>query len=345
MFALGVSFLYGLAVAAAAVAAPRLNGHVYEGTMHHGALGKVVFQVGRDGKTMQFTGRASFATACRKNGRSTGRYEAVVVAHRQKHDTSSTVAPLVNIKSNGKFYGAGSQRVTRGRSRGATLRYHFAGHFTGSGNSAVGRFYINNCASSLFRASLVVPQSRVALAATSGLVAAYGFNEGSGATVADASGNGNNGTISNATWSTAGKFGDALSFNGTSSVVTIPNSASLQLSSGMTLEAWVNPSTVNATWRDVIYKGNDNFYLEAMSTNSSRPDAGSRPEPPNLLVGERGVEAVVAWSARKDRPDLEHLFIAHREYDVVKVDRIRCVTAGQANPVAQFRSEVGHAVR
>ncbi len=56
--------------------------------------------------------------------------------------------------------------------------------------------------------------------------------------------------------------------------MTIPNSASLQLSSGMTLEAWVNPSTVNTNWRDVIYKGNDNYYLEATSTDSSRPDAG-----------------------------------------------------------------------
>ena len=42
----------------------------------------------------------------------------------------------------------------------------------------------------------------------------------------------------------------------------------------MTLEAWVNPSTVNANWRDVIYKANDNFYLEATSTNGSVPDAG-----------------------------------------------------------------------
>src|ERR1700729_3106318 len=93
-----------------------------------------------------------------------------------------------------------------------------------------------------------------AAAASSGLVAAYGFDEGSGTTVTDASGNGNNGTISGATWSTAGKYGDALSFNGTSSLVTIPNSASLQLSGGMTLEAWVKPSTVNANWRDVLYK-------------------------------------------------------------------------------------------
>ncbi len=42
----------------------------------------------------------------------------------------------------------------------------------------------------------------------------------------------------------------------------------------MTLEAWVDPSTVNANYRDVIYKANDNFYLEATSSNSSRPDAG-----------------------------------------------------------------------
>ena len=42
----------------------------------------------------------------------------------------------------------------------------------------------------------------------------------------------------------------------------------------MTLEAWVNPSTVNNNWRDVIYKGNDNYYLEATSSNASKPDAG-----------------------------------------------------------------------
>ena len=106
------------------------------------------------------------------------------------------------------------------------------------------------------------------MAAPSGLVAAYGFDEGSGTTVTDASGNGNNGTITNATWATSGKYGDALQFNGTNALVTVPDAASLHLSSGMTLEAWVNPSTVNANWRDVIYKGNDNFYLEATSTNA-----------------------------------------------------------------------------
>jgi hypothetical protein len=112
-------------------------------------------------------------------------------------------------------------------------------------------------------------------AVASGLVAAYGFDEGSGTTVTDASGNGNNGTISGATWSTAGKYGDALNFNGTNSLVTIHDSASLHLTTGMTLEAWVDPSKVDANWRDVLYKANDNFYLEATSTNGSLPDAGA----------------------------------------------------------------------
>ena len=101
-------------------------------------------------------------------------------------------------------------------------------------------------------------------------MAAYGFDEGSGTTVTDASGNGNNGTISNATWAATGKYGKALQFNGTNALVTVPDAASLHLSTGMTLEAWVNPSAVNSTWRDVIYKGNDNYYLEATSTNASR---------------------------------------------------------------------------
>ena len=106
------------------------------------------------------------------------------------------------------------------------------------------------------------------------MVAAYAFDEGSGTTVADASGNGNTGTLSNVTWATGGRYGNALSFNGTSARVNVPNSSSLQLTSGMTLEAWVNPLSVSSAWRDVIYKGNDNYYLEGTSGNSGRPAGG-----------------------------------------------------------------------
>jgi PKD repeat protein len=72
-----------------------------------------------------------------------------------------------------------------------------------------------------------------------GLVAAYGFEEGSGTTVTDASGNGLNGTVNGATWSTAGKDGGALIFNGTNSYVDLGNPVPLQLTGSMTLSAWV----------------------------------------------------------------------------------------------------------
>ena len=116
--------------------------------------------------------------------------------------------------------------------------------------------------------------ARQSQATASGLVAAYAFSEGSGTTVADLSGNGNNGTVSNATWTTAGKFGNALVFNGTSARVNVPDSSSLDLTTGMTLEAWVNPTTVSAVWRDVVYKGNDSYYLEGTSGNAGVPAGG-----------------------------------------------------------------------
>src|SRR4029079_8788897 len=90
----------------------------------------------------------------------------------------------------------------------------------------------------------------------------------------DASGNGNTGTISGATWSTGGKYGSALSLHGSPRRGTIPNSSSLQLSSGMTLEAWVNPTTVSSAWRDVIEKGNDNYFLMGTTDHGSAAGGG-----------------------------------------------------------------------
>lgn len=42
----------------------------------------------------------------------------------------------------------------------------------------------------------------------------------------------------------------------------------------MTLEAWVNPSRRTGVWRDVIYKGDDNYYLEADSTSGTPVTGG-----------------------------------------------------------------------
>ena len=86
-----------------------------------------------------------------------------------------------------------------------------------------------------------------------GLVAAYGLNEGSGSTTADASGNSNTGTISGAAWTSSGRYGSALSFNGSSNRIIINDSNSLDLKTGMTLEAWVYPTSLSG-WRSVILK-------------------------------------------------------------------------------------------
>ncbi len=108
----------------------------------------------------------------------------------------------------------------------------------------------------------------------SGLVAAYSFDEGTGTTVADASGNSNTGTLTTGpAWSTQGKYGKALSFNG-SGLVTISDSNTLDLTTGMTLEAWVYPTTTSSQWKDIIYKANDMYYLEGSSTQSGAPATG-----------------------------------------------------------------------
>jgi len=106
-----------------------------------------------------------------------------------------------------------------------------------------------------------------------GLVAAYGFNEGAGTSVTDASGNGNNGAIGTATWTAAGKFGQALTFNGSSAMVTVNDAPSLDLTTGMTLEAWVYPTAVG-WWRDVIYKGPNDIYYLMGSSNEDTPAVG-----------------------------------------------------------------------
>ncbi|NRQ31396.1 PKD domain-containing protein [Nonomuraea sp. NN258] len=98
-----------------------------------------------------------------------------------------------------------------------------------------------------------VPAVVTAPPANPGLVAAYGMNEGGGTTIADVSGGGNSGTLTSASWTNGGKYGAALSFDGSSSWVTVADAASLRLTNGMTVEAWVRPSTVTG-WRTVLMK-------------------------------------------------------------------------------------------
>jgi len=114
----------------------------------------------------------------------------------------------------------------------------------------------------------------VSLSVPTGLVAAYGFDEGSGTSTADQSGNGNTGSLSNTLWSAGGKFGGALSFNGSNARVNVADSASLHLTTGMTLEAWVKPTSLS-NWSTVVFKERTGYYAEALyaNTDNNRPSA------------------------------------------------------------------------
>ncbi len=93
-------------------------------------------------------------------------------------------------------------------------------------------------------------------------VAAYSFDEGTGSTVDDRSGNGNAGTVAGATWA-QGRFGFALSFDGGDDVVRVPPSTSLDIGPALTLSAWIRPTTSQSGWRTVLHREQDAFFLDA----------------------------------------------------------------------------------
>ena len=130
-----------------------------------------------------------------------------------------------------------------------------------------------------------------------GLIATYSFDEGSGLSANDGSGNAHTGVISGATWTIAGKYGSALSFNGTNSWVTVADANDLDLTTGLTLEAWVFPTAAATatTWRNVLIKersGGEIYNLYA-DTDTHVPAAYVvRSANPGTPVGVNGVAQV-----------------------------------------------------
>ena len=214
----------------------------------------------------------------------------------------------VVVTGSGTTYNVAVSGMTSNGTVIATVSVNAAQDTAGNGNTAS-----TSTDNSVTYAGITAP----------GFVAAYSFDEGIGTTVADATGNGNTGTIANANWTSGGKYGNALVFNGTNALVTINDSASLHLTTAMTLEAWVNPSAVNSAWRDVIYKGSDNYYLEATSSSSGVPVGGG-------TFGAAGKEtygtaalAVNTWS---------HLAVTYRIKPLHSHDYFTAVPNGYNGP-------------
>jgi hypothetical protein len=84
----------------------------------------------------------------------------------------------------------------------------------------------------------------VTISPAGGLVGQWNLDEGTGTTTADSSGLGNNATFVGApTWVT-GVHGGALKLNGTTDYLTVPDAASLDATTALTISAWVRPTKV-----------------------------------------------------------------------------------------------------
>ena len=179
----------------------------------------------------------------------------------------------VTTKSRGMVHGS-SKKLYRqkgtGRARAGNLRTPVRIEVRGRGGKPVA-------------GASVVSGSAVALVVSlgpsaSGLVLALGFDEASGLTAIDSSGRGLNGTIREAV-RLPGKIGGALSFDGVNDWVTVADANALDLTTAMTLEAWVNPTAMSG-WETVVLKERGPGALSyALQAHDGAPLAGGTAAP------------------------------------------------------------------
>ncbi|MCK5396218.1 MAG: DUF4347 domain-containing protein, partial [Gammaproteobacteria bacterium] len=93
-------------------------------------------------------------------------------------------------------------------------------------------------------------------ATASDLEAAWQFDEGAGTTTADATGNGNEGTLNGTTWTTSSRTGNAaLSFDGTNDYVqTASSTVDLSTAMNFTLSAWFQTDTTSGQ-QHILWQG------------------------------------------------------------------------------------------
>ena len=145
--------------------------------------------------------------------------------------------------------------------------------------------------------AVTVTVNNAVTAPAAGLMAAYGFNEGSGTTTADNSARGHTGSLSNTAWTAAGHAGSALTFNGSSSWVAVPDSPDFDLTTGLTLEAWLNPTSVTG-WRTVVLKEavGDLAYGLYANDEGTQPVVSLRSGGTTTVAGSPSRLAVNTWS-------------------------------------------------
>lgn len=87
---------------------------------------------------------------------------------------------------------------------------------------------------------------------TTGLMSRWSFDN---CKATDNSGNGNNGTIVGGLKCVAGISGKAMQFNGATSYIKVPSSASLNPANQLTMSFWVKVQGVTNMWSPLLHKG------------------------------------------------------------------------------------------
>ena len=119
----------------------------------------------------------------------------------------------------------------------------------------------NILVSALFLMFLLSIYSMAMGQAENSLVGYWPFDEGSGKTANDISGNGHDGELIDDPQWVQGKFDSALDFGGTGSYVLVPDDDGLDLSDEVTITAWFNLNEAIAGARRMISKNNSIFVI------------------------------------------------------------------------------------
>lgn len=143
-----------------------------------------------------------------------------------------------------------------------------------SGGSFIPQAAEPTCCTGTCQTPITIPQI--------GLIASYSFDEGTGTSIQDSSGNNNHGTITNNPQWVSGVSGTALDFDGIDDYVTIPNSAILNPTNEITITAWVK----NPISGMIISKGNqgDQYHLRIINGLRFNINGGTGLTIPTLMT-------------------------------------------------------------
>ena len=125
------------------------------------------------------------------------------------------------------------------------------------------RVYDRALSPSEVESEMSTPIASAGTSREAGLVGAYAFDAGSGTVAADASGNENGGTIGGATWTTRGRFGHALRFDGVGELVRVPASPSLKPKGRHDLVSLDPAHRGSIRVRTILHRQTDAYFLTA----------------------------------------------------------------------------------